>query len=76
MKYITQYTNRKKQRILKKLEASSEVAVRDFIRREGARDIIISARSNAHLCPKCRRLTDDGDITELCEKCQKEGGSL
>lgn len=70
MRYLAQYKNRKKELKLKRLEAPNETQVRDYIRREGATEVVVLPESRGYICVSCGKLTDDPSINRVCEACR------
>lgn len=70
MIYLTQYTTRKGEQKNKKFEAPNMGAVRDRIRREGAKNIVIFPDGQGYVCPKCGKLVEGYAPDEPCRNCK------
>ena len=70
MIFLTEYTNRKGMVIRKKLEAKSTGSIRDYIRREGAKDITIIPEGKGYFCKKCKSLIRGYAEDEICDTCR------
>jgi len=66
-----QYINRKGQILKKKFEAPSVTAIKDRLRREGAKDkdIIIFPEGRGYFCRKCGNLVEGYDPSKPCLAC-------
>ena len=70
MKYVVQYLSRKGVVENKKFEASSAAAVRDRIRKTGAKKIIVFPEGQGYICPCCNELVEGYNPGEPCRNCK------
>ena len=70
MIYLTQYITRKGELKNKKFEASNATAIRDRIRKEGAKNIVIIPDKQGYICKKCGKLVEGFDIDLPCIECR------
>lgn len=71
MIYLAQYVNRKGQVLSKRFEAPNPTAIKDRIRREGAKesDIVIFPEGRGYFCKQCRRLVEGYESDKPCTEC-------
>lgn len=75
MKYTVQYKNRKDELKLKTLEAPNPAQVRDYIRREGAKDVVIVPAGSGFICAVCGKLSNDRVLDKICDKCRSKSSA-